>query len=316
MTQKDYSMVMTHDREMHRTLQIAENIAPTKATVLIQGESGTGKELLSRFIHAKSSRANNAFVAINCAAVPESLIESELFGYERGAFTGADQAKPGKFEVAHKGTFLLDEISELPLLIQAKILRVIQEGEIERLGGVGVKKVDVRIICTSNRDLTQMVKEGSFREDLYYRLNVIPMRTIPLRERPKDIRLLAHHFVEAVCTENSLSQKILSKEAMEKLLNWEWPGNIRELQNTIQRAVLMSTGEQIEVSDLDIPGYCENSSFQRFAPGMSISQAEKLLILQTLDHTNQNRTQAARLLGISIRTLRNKIREYRQEGIL
>ena len=309
-------VILSRDPDMHRVLQIAENIAPTRATILIQGESGTGKELLARYIHNKSSRASKNFVAINCAAVPENLIESELFGYEKGAFTGAAQAKPGKFELANGGTFLLDEISELPVLLQAKILRVIQEGEVERLGGTQVKKVDVRILCTSNRDLLQMVKAGEFREDLYYRLNVIPLKTLPLRERPNDIRFLTNHFLEHYVAVNNVSPKQVSEEAMVKLTGWQWPGNVRELQNTIQCAVLMSRSEVIQVEDLDIPGYCDNNSYNHFAPGMSISQAEKLLILKTLDHTNQNRTQAARLLGISIRTLRNKIREYKTEGVL
>ncbi len=309
-------VILSRDPDMHRVLQIAENIAPTKATILIQGESGTGKELLARYIHNKSSRSNKGFIAINCAAVPENLLESELFGYDKGAFTGAAGAKPGKFELANGGTFLLDEISELPLLLQAKILRVIQEGEIERLGGTQVKNVDVRILCTSNRDLLKMVKEGQFREDLYYRLNVIPLRTLPLRDRPNDVNYLTQHFVDHYCTVNNIEKKVISAEAMARLNEWNWPGNVRELQNTIQRAVLMSKSNVIEVNDIEIPGFCEQKNRNRFAPGMSISQAEKLLILKTLDHTNQNRTQAARMLGISIRTLRNKIREYKTEGLL
>jgi transcriptional regulator with GAF, ATPase, and Fis domain len=297
---------------------------------LIQGESGTGKELLAKYVHAQSPRANRRLVAINCAAVPEGLLESELFGHEKGAFTGAHQAKPGKFELAHESTLLLDEMSEMPLLLQAKLLRVIQEGEIERLGARHPQKVNVRLIATTNRDLASMVRRGEFREDLYYRLNVVPLRIPALRERQQDILDLARFFVEVSCHLNGRPLRALSSEATAKLQAWKWPGNIRELENVIERAVLYANGDKIELTDLAIeenvglnaPNLAQSVSDLQVAPvgdlgagfgvspGMTVSEAEKLLIMKTLEHTAQNRTKAAKLLGISIRTLRNKLHEY------
>lgn len=317
MRDSSYAMIRTVDARMKQVLDIAENIATSRATVLISGESGTGKELLARFIHAKSHRALRRMVAINCAAVPEGLLESELFGFERGAFTGADTKKIGKFELANESSFLLDEISEMPLLLQAKILRVIQEGECERLGGKAPTPVNVRLIATTNRDLRSMVQSGLFREDLFFRLNVIHLHIPPLRERPADVEMLARHFVEISCVENQLPTKSLTPAALKKLTSWRWPGNIRELENTIERSVLLSRNREIEASDLMIEGYQEaiaQKESNALAAGMTISEAEKLLILKTLEHTRQNRTQAARLLGISIRTLRNKLNEYRLDG--
>ncbi len=318
--------IRTQDPEMRRLLRLAENVASSRATVLIQGESGTGKELLAKYVHAQSPRANRRLVAINCAAVPDGLLESELFGHEKGAFTGAHQAKPGKFELAHESTILLDEMSEMPLLLQAKLLRVIQEGEIERLGARQPTKVNVRIIATTNRDLASMVRRGEFREDLYYRLNVVPLRIPALRERPQDILDLANFFTEVSCHLNGRPVRTLSVEAAARLQSWKWPGNIRELENVIERAVLYSAGDKIELSDLAIeentglnsPGPAlgvsqekvERTSEFGVAPGMTVSEAEKLLIMKTLEHTLQNRTKAAKLLGISIRTLRNKLHEY------
>ncbi|NQZ02210.1 MAG: sigma-54-dependent Fis family transcriptional regulator [Bdellovibrionales bacterium] len=300
---------------MQAVLETAENIAGSRATVLIHGESGTGKELLARFIHAKSQRANKRFVAINCAAVPEGLLESELFGYEKGAFTGADYSKPGKFELANDSTFLLDEISEMPLLLQAKLLRVIQESEIERVGGKHPIKVNVRLIATTNRSLQEMVEAGQFREDLYYRLNVIPMEIPPLRQRFKDIELLSHLFVEMAAAENGVPVKRLSQMAMQTLTSWDWPGNVRELQNVMERSLLLSKGQIIEAEDIAITEKRRSKSEKSLKPGMTVSEVEKLLILKTLDFTEQNRTKAAQLLGISIRTLRNKINEYKQVGV-
>lgn len=307
----------TADAEMKRLLQLAENVAASRATVLICGESGTGKEVIARFIHAKSPRAARRFVAVNCAAIPAELLESELFGFERGAFTGAQQAKPGKFELANDSTFLLDEISEMPLLLQAKLLRVIQEGEIERLGGKAPVRVNVRLIATTNRDLQQLVREGKFREDLFYRLNVIPLMVPALRARPDDIELLARFFVEVSAHLNGKAAKQLAPCAIKKLLEWRWPGNVRELENVIERAVLMSAGSQIGAPDVAIAGFEERpfaptaeKADGALVPGMTISEAERRLILKTLEHTRQNRTQAATLLGISIRTLRNKLHEY------
>jgi transcriptional regulator with PAS, ATPase and Fis domain len=319
-------LLRTADAEMKRLLQLAENVASSRATVLICGESGTGKEVIARFIHAKSPRAGKRFVAVNCAAIPGELLESELFGFERGAFTGATHGKPGKFEIANDGTFLLDEISEMPLLLQAKLLRVIQEGEIERLGAKAPQKVNVRLIATTNRDLQVMVREGKFREDLFYRLNVIPLRVPALRARPDDIRLLAQFFCEVSSHLNNKAPKKIDESAMEKLLGWRWPGNVRELENVIERAVLLAASERIGAAEIAIGGLEEASLAGaatatvtasdaggvggEFRPGITIAEAERRLIMKTLEHTRQNRTQAAHLLGISIRTLRNKLHEY------
>lgn len=302
----------TADPEMQRILVLAENIASSRATILIQGESGTGKEVLAQFIHSKSPRASRRLVAVNCAAIPSELLESELFGFERGAFTGASQTKLGKFELANDSTFLLDEISELPLLLQAKLLRVIQEGEIERLGARSPVKINVRLIATTNRDLHSMVRTGQFREDLFYRLNVIPLRVPPLRERPRDIEQLGRFFVEVSSHLNGKAPKSLSSEAVLKLRQWNWPGNVRELENVVERAVLMSAGVEIQADEIAIQGFAprELASQADFSPGMTISEAERRLIMKTLEHTGQNRTKAATLLGISIRTLRNKLHEY------
>lgn len=306
-------MIQSVDLKMKKIFAVADNVATSRASVLISGESGTGKELLARYIHARSPRALRRFVAINCAAVPEGLLESELFGYEKGAFTGADQRKLGKFEQAHESTFLLDEISEMSLPLQAKLLRVLQEGEVERLGGSQPIKVNVRIVATTNRDLEAMVRNGQFREDLFYRLNVIPLQVPALRARPADIELLARHFVDTSCVENQLPSKLLSDAALDKLKRYPWPGNVRELQNVIERSVLLASGQAIEADQIllsEVTGPAEKS----LAPGMTVVEAEKLLIMKTLEFTRQNRTKAAEMLGISIRTLRNKLNEYREIG--
>lgn len=314
----DGDMLKTADPEMRRLIQLAENVSPSRATILIRGESGTGKEMLARFIHSRSPRASRRMVAVNCAAIPGELLESELFGYEKGAFTGATQAKPGKFELANDSTFLLDEISEMPLLLQAKLLRVIQEGEVERLGAKAPVRINVRLIATTNRDLEEMVRAGQFREDLFYRLNVIPMHVPPLRTRPRDIDLLARFFVEVSAHMNGKPPKKLSDEALAKLREWRWPGNVRELENVIERSVLMSPGDVIRADDILIQARSSDAeltqtsiqSEQGLTPGMTISEAERRLIMKTLEYTNQNRTRAAQMLGISIRTLRNKLHEY------
>ncbi len=301
------------DPRMQKIYQTAESIATSRATVLITGESGTGKELLARFIHAKSPRAQRRFVALNCAAIPEGLLESELFGFERGAFTGADQRKAGKFEQAHESTFLLDEISELPLQLQSKILRVLQEGEIERLGAVAPTKVNVRLIATSNRSLEKMVQAGEFREDLFYRLNVIPMQIPPLRTRPLDVENLSLSFIETSCRENGLPPKILSSDAVQKLKQYQWPGNVRELQNVIERSTLLCNLQALAPEHILLPQVelAEPSTRSGLSPGMTVGQAERMLIEKTLEFTSQNRTRAAEMLGISIRTLRNKLNEYK-----
>lgn len=306
------NLIHTADPKMKHILNAIENFSNSRASVLIQGGSGTGKELLARYIHSKSERSSKSFVAINCAALPDSLLESELFGYEKGAFTGADKRKIGKFELANGSTFLLDEISEMPLSLQAKLLRVLQESEVQRLGGTYPIPINVRIIATTNRDILKMVERGEFREDLYYRLNVIPLVIPSLKQRPQDIILLSKLFVESCCVENHLSQKTLGASAHKKLLNWSWPGNIRELQNVLERSTLLCQRSVLEANDILIEGYVEVQSSDELKVGMTVSEMEKKLILKTLEHTGQNRTQAAQLLGISIRTLRNKINEYKE----
>ncbi len=302
---------------IHFLLNTAARIAGSSATVLIQGESGTGKEMLARFIHNASGRASKPFVAMNCAALPDNLAESELFGYEKGAFTGAQQRRPGKFEQAHGGTLLLDEISELPLLLQSKLLRVLQEKEFDRLGGRNPVSVDVRIIATTNRDLAAMVREGGFRDDLYFRLRVIPLKIPPLRMRRDDIALLAEHFIDKYCQRDGRPPAHLDQEALEQLVRWDWPGNVRELANTIERAVLICENGLIGTRDLLLDAELTGNPRTDDAAmvGTTVKDMEKRLIEQTLSHVNQNRTYAAKMLGISIRTLRNKLKEYRDEQI-
>ncbi len=306
-------MIVTVDSKMKKLIEIADNVACSRAAVLLEGESGTGKELLARYIHNKSNRTNREFVALNCAAVPEGLLESELFGYERGAFTGADSRKIGKFEMAHLGTFLLDEVTELPLHLQSKLLRVLQENEIERLGGGRPIKIDVRIIAATNKNMLEQVKAGRFREDLYYRLSVIPVEIPPLRQRVRDIELLAQVFIDEACRNNAVSTKTLSEGAMNKLKQWSWPGNIRELQNTIERSVLLCPQAVLDDSHVLIENFKVNVRENNLEAGMTVQEAERLLIRKTLEFTEHNKTRAAFMLGISIRTLRNKLNEYKLE---
>ena len=310
------------DKKTENVLKLAKQIAPSEANVLLTGESGTGKEIFSRFIHDNSKRANKKFVAVNCAAIPETLLESELFGYEKGAFTGAVARRLGKFEEASDGTLLLDEISEMDIKIQSKLLRAIQEKEIDRIGGKAPIKVNTRIIATSNRNLSEAVKNGTFRQDLYYRLNVVNINIPPLRERPDDIVVLAKHFVKKYSELNELPMKELSVQAEEKLKNYLWPGNVRELENTIHRAVLMSVDDKIgeesillndEGSIIKKPEVGEEMSGGEFV-GRTVATMERNLIIDTLKHTLGNRTIAANILGISIRTLRNKLKQYEEEG--
>ena len=285
------------------------------------GQSGTGKEVFSRFIHDNSKRANKKFVAVNCAAIPETLLESELFGYEKGAFTGAVARRIGKFEEASGGTLLLDEISETDVKIQAKLLRAIQEKEIDRIGGKAPIKVDTRIIATSNRNLDECVKNGTFRQDLYYRLNVVNINIPPLKDRPDDIIVLAKHFAKKYSELNDIPLKEMTPAAEQKLLNYLWPGNVRELENTVHRAVLLSTGDKIDadailLDDIDAvinPAAGTEMSGAEFV-GSTVASMERNLIIDTLKHTMGNRTTAANILGISIRTLRNKLKQYQDEG--
>lgn len=302
---------LTRDPKVLQTLKMLDMIASSSATILIQGESGTGKEVLARHIHRKSTRAHQPFVAINCAALPEGLLESELFGYEKGAFTGALTRRAGKFELAHQGTLLLDEIGEMSLGLQAKLLRVLQEREVDRLGSRQPIPVDVRVIVTTNRNLAQEVQAGRFREDVYYRLSVMPFTIPPLRDRPEDIQLLAEHFSHRSFLRNQRSWNGISDEAMRYLKSRPWRGNVRELENVIERGVLLADNGplQVEHFQFDEPTL---TSGHTHAPTGTIWEMERDLILRTLEAHNANRTHAARTLGISIRTLRNKLREYRE----
>ncbi|WP_320006427.1 sigma-54 dependent transcriptional regulator [Maridesulfovibrio sp.] len=332
-TQGRYQIIGQHPA-MARVLGLAKQVAKSKATVLISGESGTGKEMFARFLHHHSDRSDKPFVAINCAALPEHLLESELFGHEKGAFTGAINRKLGKFELASGGTILLDEITEMELGLQAKLLRVLQEGEIDRVGGVETVKVDVRVLATTNRAIEDTVKEGKFRQDLFYRLNVIPLKLPALAQRGEDILLLAKFFVNKYCTEYGLAPLAFSEEATQWLLSYEWPGNVRELQNLMERAVLLAGAGPIEskhfLNDPDawmpdevhVEGETPDGELAADADGiaadfavMPISEMEKKLIIKSLDQTAGNRTKAAELLGISVRTLRNKLNDYKKQGL-
>lgn len=306
--------VITQDPKMIEVVDLAGNVAPSNATVLILGESGTGKELLASYVHQHSGRNQEPYIAVNCAALPESLAESELFGHEKGSFTGAAGRKIGKFEMADHGTILLDEISEMAMPLQAKLLRVLQEREIDRVGGSKPIPIDVRIIAISNVDLKKAVKEGKFREDLFYRINVIPLSIPPLRERKSDIPLLANYFLNKYSSENNKKMTEISKKSISVLMQYEWQGNVREFENTIERAVLMGKGktllpEHLLLEEMEID---ESKSFT-IRPGLSVKEMEKELIFKTLNEVNGNRTHATKMLGISIRTLRNKLREYKEE---
>jgi DNA-binding NtrC family response regulator len=302
--------IITHNPQMLQLKSLAEKVAATSATVFIQGESGTGKELLARFIHQHSDRNSQPFIAVNCAALPDGLLESELFGYEKGAFTGAIRTKEGKFELANGGTLLLDEVTEMPVHLQAKLLRVLQESEIDRVGGRYPIRVDVRIIATTNIDVVKAVGEGQFRKDLYYRLNVIPIRIPPLRDRSEDVVLLTQHFIGKYNQIHRRHLMRITPEAQRQLQSHPWPGNVRELENVIQRAVLIASGTELTPDCLLFDG--DSSDHQNPIELMTISEMEKLMIGKALDSVQGNRTRAAEILGISVRTLRNKLHEYRQ----
>ncbi|ACB73727.1 sigma-54-dependent transcriptional regulator [Opitutus terrae] len=330
---------------MIRLRQIIERVAPTDATVLITGESGTGKEMVAREFYRRSPRRSQAFIKVNCAAISENLIESEFFGHERGAFTGATERREGRFELAHQGTLLLDEVSEIPANLQAKLLRVLQEREFERVGGSRTIKVNVRIIATSNRDLMRHVEKGEFRQDLYYRLNVFPVHVPALRERPEDIALLADHFLRRFARKHGVKVTGFADSARAALIGYRWPGNVRELQNTVERAVILSeTGRAVTAAALGLPGdFLPGELPLEPAPApevpalpvaavaeepagasptvtdshgqvLKLDELEKQAIRAALRQTGGNRTQAAAELGISIRTLRNKLQEYRLAG--
>jgi len=303
--------LITQDQQVLDILTLAKNVAPTDATVLILGESGTGKELLASFIHRHGGVSDRPYITMNCAALPEQLAESELFGFEKGAFTGAACRRLGKFELAHHGTLLLDEISEMPLPLQAKLLRVLQEKEIDRVGGVRPIPIATRVIATSNIDLREAVNQGRFREDLYYRINVIPLTLPPLRRRREDIPLLAEHFLDELNQTPRPHTFRLIPETLDLLVQYDWPGNVRELKNTLERAVLMGGGGLIRPQDLflDKDAGCEKKP-DSVPVGRSVKAMERELILKTLEQVKGNRTRAAALLGISIRTLRNKLNTY------
>ncbi len=305
---------ITQDDALLGVLDMARKVAPSTATILVTGESGTGKELLASFIHANSNRANEPYVAINCAALPEQLAEGELFGHEKGAFTGAISRKIGKFESAGKGTLVLDEITEMALPLQAKLLRALQEREIVRLGNNRSIAIDARVVAISNQNLKMAVKSNAFREDLFYRLNVIPLTIPPLRERKNDIPLLADYFFKRFCSRNAKAMQGISDQAMDVLVRQPWPGNVRELENTIERGVLIGSGEALLPEHLIVEASVAESSRQpSFTAGMTVREMEKELIINTLTEVGDNRTHAAKMLGISIRTLRNKLNEYREE---
>ena len=306
--------IIAQDRALLRVLEIARKVAPSSASILITGESGTGKELLARFIHANSRRENEPYMAVNCAALPDELADSELFGHEKGAFTGAISRKIGKFEGAGKGTLVLDEITEMALPLQAKLLRALQEREIVRVGSNRRIPVDARVIAISNQVIKKAVADGSFREDLYYRLNVIPLTIPPLRERKNDIPILAEAFMERYSRQNNSEMVRISKAALELLLRQNWDGNVRELENTIERGVLIGSGETLLPEHLILEdAFAETTPPGAPSVGTTVRQMEKQLITNTLEAVNDNRTHAAKMLGISIRTLRNKLNEYRQE---
>lgn len=329
--------IISNDPTMIRMLEVAEAVSRSDATVLVQGESGTGKELIARLIHTSSPRSTQPFVAVNCAALPANLLESELFGHEKGAFTGAQQRKIGKFELAHGGTILLDEISEMELPLQAKLLRVLQEREVDRVGGSGPVPIDVRVVATTNRDIQKSVEKGEFRADLYFRLNVIPLTLPSLRHRKGDIPLLIQHFMKKFLGKNAPE---IPAAVLGNLAEYHWPGNIRELQNAVERAGILAQGRTPSTTDfllqtgasdfmLPVENIRSNSVSENFSDtqateqqkdgvidisgGVTVYEMERRLILETLKITSDNRTQAAKMLGISIRTLRNKLNEYQGE---
>ncbi len=324
---------VARDETMLRVMKLAEQVAVSDASILITGESGTGKEVMARFVHRRSNRKDRVFIAVNCAAVPEALLESELFGHEKGAFTGAVARRIGKFEEANGGTLLLDEISEMDVRLQAKLLRALQERVIDRVGGSKPVPVDIRVIATSNRNLADAVRQGTFREDLLYRLNVVNLKLPALRERPLDILALADHFIEKYAEQNGLPKRALSKAAQQALLAARWPGNVRELENTMHRAVLVAMGPEIGTEAILTPdgetigaarpqpgGIAAQAAIAaeaatRALVGRTVADVERSLILDTLDHCLGNRTHAANILGISIRTLRNKLNEYAADGV-
>ena len=312
----DTGDIIGHSRAMKELLETVALVAPTEATVLIIGESGTGKELIAGAIHFNSPRRDMPFIKVNCAAITETLLESELFGHEKGAFTGADRRKEGRFRLAHGGTIFLDEISEMSIAMQAKLLRVIQEKEVQRVGGEDVLKVDVRVIAATNRDLKREIETGRFREDLYYRLNVVTLPVPSLRERIEDVPLLAQHFLELFVEKNRRHIKGLTPQAMDRLIRYSWPGNVRELMNAVERGVIMCRGEYVSELDFSIPlrdgldRASDTDKMQILPADVSLEEVEKETIIRTLESTSGNKSEAARRLGITRRTLHKKLKKY------
>ena len=307
--------IIAQNSQMLRLKDLAKRVAATSATIFIQGESGTGKEMFARYIHQHSERRDKPFIALNCAALPEGLLESELFGHEKGAFTGAIKCKEGKFELADGGTLLLDEVTEIPIHLQAKLLRVLQESEIDRVGGRYPIPVDVRVVATTNVDAEKAISDGRFRKDLYYRLNVIPLKIPALRDRPDDITLLVHHFLDKYNRLHKRRLTNISPAAIRMLKEHPWPGNVRELENVIQRAILLSADCELTPDCLLFDSPSKEPDGNKEMELMSISHMEKLMIGKALEVVEGNRTKAAEILGISVRTLRNKLNEYRQEHV-
>ncbi|MBT4020267.1 MAG: sigma-54-dependent Fis family transcriptional regulator [Alphaproteobacteria bacterium] len=339
-TEETKTMVFRDDA-MAKVIRLADQVAPSDASILITGESGTGKEVMARYLHSKSARAGKPFISINCAAIPENLLESELFGHEKGAFTGAATRRVGKFEEANGGTLLLDEISEMDTRLQAKLLRAVQEREIDRVGGSKPVSVDIRVLATSNRNLLEEVKKGNFREDLLFRLNVVSLELPPLRDRPMDLEALSQHFIEKYSEANGVALRPLASTTQQAIRSYGWPGNVRELENTMHRAVLLANGPEIEIDAIMLPdgskpgdhagatdspsaipmedttGQIQDSAALMGASslvGRTVADVERDLIINTLTHCLGNRTHAATILGISIRTLRNKLKLYSDDG--
>jgi DNA-binding NtrC family response regulator len=309
------SSIVSQSRKMEEVINVAARVADSKATVLITGENGTGKEVLAKAIHFISSRKEKPFVAVNVPALTETLLESELFGHEKGAFTGADKMRKGRFEVAHGGTLFLDEVGDIPQSIQVKLLRVLQEHQFERVGGSEKLEVDVRIIAATNKDLEQKIKDGTFREDLYYRLNVVSIKIPPLRDRKEDILPMIESFIQKYCTENNKENLEISKEAVDVLMKYNYPGNVRELENIIERAVVLNRGKVITLGDLpiNIKGFKEEKSITTSREGTLTEQVEALekqLIYDALQESEGNQTKAGKLLGLTERNLRYKLKKY------
>ena len=307
-----YRNMVGNCRKMTKISELIKDVAPSRSTILISGESGTGKELIARALHSQSNRSDMPFVKLNCAALPDGLMESELFGHEKGAFTGAIKQTRGRFELADGGTLLLDEVSEIPVKLQGKLLRVLQEREFERVGSAKSIQVDVRIIATTNRNLKKEIAEGNFREDLFFRLNVIPIEVPPLRDKLDDMPILVEHFMAKYCAETGKEINSIDDSVMRLFMKYHWPGNIRELENFIERAVVISKGKVLTGKEFPqslVLGKIEDQGAQ-FRVGMTVHDAEKLLILRTLEENSGNRTRAAEVLGINPRTLRNKLNEY------